>query len=65
MLHASLQCIQEHPHPVRNQTVRWITDDALVEDFDKFSIDQGYVEVDAMVENYKQFYLNCWTNMLH
>ena len=49
------QCI--YPHPVRKQiAVRAlcrIKDDALAEDLDKFNVDQGCVDVDIMIEQYK------------
>ena len=57
IFHASLQCIR--PHPVRKQiavrAIRRIKDDAIVKDLDKFSIDQGCVDVDTMVEMYDRF----------
>ena len=50
VIHASLQCI--HPHPVRKKidvrALRRIK--ALAEDLDRFSIDQGCVNVDIMIE---------------
>ena len=42
------------PHPVRKliavRALPRIKDDALVEDLDKFNIDQGCVDVDIMIE---------------
>ena len=47
------------PRPVRKQIAvrpfQRIKDDELVKDLDKFGIDQGCVDVDAMVEHYEPF----------
>ena len=37
------------------RAIRRINDDTLAEDHDKFSIDQGFVDVDMMIEQYGSF----------
>ena len=57
VLHASLQYMR--PLPVRIQitvrALRRIKDDALTEDLDRFNVDQGYVNVDIMIEHYDKY----------
>ena len=37
------------------RALRWIKDDALAEDLDRFNVDQGCVDVDIMIEQYDKY----------
>ena len=56
VLHASLQCIRPSSSKTNSgQTLRRIKDDALAEDLDRFNVDQEFVDVDIMIEQYDKY----------
>ena len=38
------------------RVLRWIKDDALAEDLDRFNVDQGCVDVDIIIEQYDKYF---------